>query len=46
MDAKCVNAISLACFSKDSKLMAAAMRFFLGVDQVDDDDPVVSAIEI
>ncbi len=42
VDAKCVNAISQACFSKDTKIMQAALHFFLGVEQVGDDDRDVS----
>jgi len=34
---KLVNAISTACFSKDSQILALSLRFFLGVEIVDDE---------
>jgi hypothetical protein len=38
MDEKTVNAISTVCISKHTKMIAAALRFFLGVTPIDDDD--------
>jgi hypothetical protein len=41
-DAKTVNVISTACFSKSTKVMTAALKFFLTADEAelksDDDD--------
>ncbi|XP_065183405.1 protein SDA1 homolog [Sycon ciliatum] len=37
-DAKTVNVIVTACLSPTAKLLATAVRFFLGVDDVDSDD--------
>lgn len=37
-DAKTVNVITTACFSKVTKIMVAAIKFFLGVDSNDDSD--------
>ncbi|XP_071847511.1 protein SDA1 homolog [Apostichopus japonicus] len=36
-DAKTVNVIVTACFSKVTKIMVTAINFFLGVDEIDDD---------
>ncbi len=37
-DARTVNVISSACFSKVTKIFVAAMRFFLGIDEAIDKD--------
>ena len=37
-DAKTVNAIAGACFFKESKILVTALKFFVGIDQVDGDD--------
>ncbi|XP_041359788.1 protein SDA1 homolog [Gigantopelta aegis] len=37
-DAKTVNVITTACFSKVAKILVAAVKFFLGKDTRDDDD--------
>ncbi|GFR89647.1 protein SDA1 homolog [Elysia marginata] len=37
-DAKTVNVIATACFSKITKVMVAAIKFFLGKDVVDQND--------
>ncbi|XP_035213126.1 protein SDA1 homolog [Stegodyphus dumicola] len=37
-DAKTVNAIATACFSKVNKILVAAHQFFLGVDKEDDEE--------
>jgi protein SDA1 len=37
-DAKTVNVISTACFSKQFKVVATALRFFLGVTTAEDED--------
>jgi len=38
-DTKTVNVITTACFSKVTKVMVTAMKFFLGNDQEDDSAP-------
>ncbi|KAI8761553.1 protein SDA1 [Biomphalaria glabrata] len=54
-DAKTVNVISTACFSKITKVMVAAMKFFLGKDELEqkddsdsdkDDDPKKTTKEL
>jgi protein SDA1 len=37
-DAKTVNALSTACFSKDSGIMTGALYFFLGMEDLEDVD--------
>ncbi|KAF8782118.1 Protein SDA1 like protein [Argiope bruennichi] len=37
-DEKTVNAISTACFSKDTKLLVKAIHFFLNIDEKDEED--------
>merc|ERR1719234_1421751 len=37
-DAKTVNVIATGCFSKETKILVAATKFFLGSDDQDDDD--------
>jgi len=37
-DAKTVNVITTACFSKITKVMVTAIKFFLGNDQAEDDE--------
>merc|ERR1711994_596397 len=37
-DAKTVNVIASACFSKITKIMVTATKFFLGSDDDEDDD--------
>ncbi|CAL1544405.1 unnamed protein product [Lymnaea stagnalis] len=37
-DAKTVNVITTACFSKITKVMVAAMKFFLGKDELEEKD--------
>jgi hypothetical protein len=47
-DKKCVNAIKTACFSKDARIMTQALRFFLGVEQIekDTDEDVTTKLHI
>eukprot|EP00050_Salpingoeca_kvevrii_P018343 m.73051 g.73051 ORF g.73051 m.73051 type:complete len:690 (-) comp8021_c0_seq2:72-2141(-) len=37
-DARTVNVLAGACFSKHTKVLVAALKFFLGTDRSDDDD--------
>ena len=37
-DAKTVNVIATGCFSKETKILVAATKFFLGSDDQDDDE--------
>ena len=37
-DARTVNVISTACFATDSRLVVTGLRFFLGIDELIDDD--------
>jgi len=37
-DTKTVNVITTACFSKTTKILVAAINFFLGTDEADDND--------
>ncbi|XP_054724201.1 protein SDA1 homolog [Uloborus diversus] len=37
-EAKCVNAIVTACFSKVNKILVAACQFFLGTDKEEEDE--------
>jgi hypothetical protein len=39
-DAKTVNVIATACFSKEYKVVATALRFFLGMSAPDPEDEV------
>merc|ERR1719357_1845318 len=45
-DAKTVNVIATGCFSKETKILVTATKFFLGSDDQDDEEDLPTAKEV